>query len=102
MTVYVISQLTIYDREEYSKYEAGFMEVFAKFNGTMLSVDEEPMILSGEFKATRSVLIEFPDKKSALRWMGSKEYRGISKHRVAASFASSILVKGDNPLTKGE
>lgn len=102
MSVYIVSQLTIYDREEYSKYEAGFMDVFAKFNGKMLSVDEEPMILSGEFRATRSVLIEFPDKKSALTWMGSKEYRAISKHRVAASFASSILVNGDNPLTKGE
>ncbi|WP_438729078.1 DUF1330 domain-containing protein [Parasphingorhabdus sp. DH2-15] len=93
MTVYAIAQLTIHDREGYKRYEAGFMEVFAKFDGVMLSIDEEPMVLEGEFTATRSVLIEFPSKEQAMAWMTSPDYQAIAKHRLAASTANSILVK---------
>ena len=66
MTVYIIAAFTIHDRSEYNKYESGFAEVFAKFDGKMLSVDEDPMVLSGDWQATRSVIIEFPSQQSAL------------------------------------
>jgi uncharacterized protein (DUF1330 family) len=98
MTVYIVSRLTIHDRDEYDEYESGFAEVFEKFDGKMLSVDEEPLILAGDWQATRSVIIQFPSKKSALTWLMSDEYQEISKHRDAGSTANSILVKGfDNP-----
>ena len=94
MTVYIIATFTIHDRSEYDIYESGFAEVFAKFDGTMLSVDEEPMVLSGDWQATRSVIIEFPSKEDALTWMMSDEYQAIAKHRNAGSTVTSILVKG--------
>jgi uncharacterized protein (DUF1330 family) len=96
MTVYIIATFTIHDRSEYDIYECGFAEVFAKFDGKMLSVDEEPMVLSGDWQATRSVIIEFPSKESALTWMMSDEYQAIAKHRNAGSTVTSILVKGLN------
>ena len=40
MTVYIISQITIHDRAQYDAYEAGFMDIFEQYEGTMLSVDE--------------------------------------------------------------
>jgi len=92
MSVYMISQMDIHDRAEYQKYEDQFMEVFEKFNGKLLSVDDAPKIVAGEFKATRSVLMEFPDKASWRAWITSPEYQEISKHRVAASEANAILV----------
>ena len=64
MTVYIIAKFTIHDRSEYDIYESGFAEVFAKFDGKMLSVDEEPLVLSGDWQATRSVIIEFPQSKA--------------------------------------
>lgn len=94
MSVYIIAKFTIHDRSEYDIYESGFAEVFAKFDGKMLSVDEEPMVLSGDWDATRSVIIEFPSQKSALTWMSSDEYQAIAKHRNAGSTVTSILVKG--------
>ena len=94
MTVYIIAKFIIHDRSEYDQYESGFAEVFAKFDGKMLSVDEEPMVLSGDWQATRSVIIQFPSKQSALTWMMSDEYQAISKHRNAGSTLTSILVKG--------
>ncbi len=94
MSVYIIARFKIHDRNEYDKYEAGFVEVFKKFDGKMLSVDENPTVLMGDWDDTRSVIIEFPSKKSALAWMTSDGYQAISKHRNAGSTANSILVEG--------
>ena len=87
---------------EYDQYESSFAKVFEKFDGKMLSVDEEPMVLAGEWEATRSVIIEFPSKKSALTWLMSDEYQEISKHREAGSTASSILVKAIEYQTRNK
>ena len=94
MAVYIIARFTIHDRSRYDLYESGFAEVFKQFDGKMLSVDEEPTLLMGEWEDTRSVIIEFPSKKSALAWMTSDEYQAIAKHRDAGSTANSILVNG--------
>ena len=93
MSVYIIARFKIHNRSEYDTYLAGFSEVFKKFDGKMLSVDEDPMVLAGEWDDTRSVIIEFPSKDSALAWVTSDEYQAIAKHRDAGSTANSILVK---------
>ena len=97
MTVYIISQLKIHDRDEYSKYESQFMEVFEPFGGSVLSVDEDPKVLSGEWTATRSVLLEFPSAERAYAWMTSDDYSAIAKHRSAGASLTSIMVKGQKP-----
>jgi uncharacterized protein (DUF1330 family) len=94
MSVYIIARFKIHDRSEYDKYSAGFSDVFKRFDGKMLSVDEDPMVLAGEWDDTRSVIIEFPSEKSALAWMTSNDYEAIAKHRNAGSTVNSILVKG--------
>ena len=88
MSVYIIARFKIHDRSEYDRYSAGFSD------GKMLSVDEDPTVLAGEWDDTRSVIIEFPSEKSALAWMTSDDYQAIAKHRDAGSTANSILVKG--------
>ncbi len=94
MSVYIIARFKIHDRSEYDQYSAGFSAVFQKFDGKMLSVDEEPMVLAGEWDDTRSVIIQFPSQESALAWMNSDDYQAIAKHRNAGSTVNSILVKG--------
>ncbi len=94
MSVYIIARFKIHNRSEYDQYSAGFSAVFQKFDGKMLSVDEAPMVLAGEWDDTRSVIIEFPSQESALAWMNSDDYQAIAKHRNAGSTANSILAKG--------
>ena len=93
MTVYIIARFKIHDRAGYNRYDENFMEVFEPFGGTMLSVDEEPVVLQGEFDFTRSVLIEFPSPENAMAWMSSPEYQDIAKHRLEASVGNAIMVK---------
>ena len=94
MSVYIIARFNIHDRSEYDKYSAGFLGVFEKFDGKMLSIDEDPMVLAGAWDDTRSVIIEFPSKESALAWLNSEDYQAIAKHRNAGSTANSVLVEG--------
>lgn len=94
MTVYTIARITIEDRDEYAKYEAGFMEIFQKYDGTILSVDEAPEVLEGEWSATRSVLISFPSNEAMKDWYNSDEYQALAQHRFAASSADIIVVAG--------
>ena len=94
MPAFIVAQITIQDRNEYSQYEAGFIEIFSKFNGRVLSVDEDPEILEGHWPYTRTVLIEFPSNDDAMAWYRSDEYQRLAEHRFASSEANIVVVKG--------
>ena len=94
MSVYAIAQITIHDRDRYADYEAGFNAIFFAYNGTLLSVDEKPVILEGEWPCTRTVLIEFPDQEQFTAWYQSPAYQSLAKVRQQASIANLCLVEG--------
>jgi len=96
MSVYQIAQITIKDRDEYTEYANKFFGVFEKFDGKILSADWSPKVVAGDWNATRSVLLEFPDKASWRAWITSPEYIEISKHRIAGADVNAILVKSLN------
>ena len=97
MSVYIIAEFDIHTRERYDMYDALFMDVFDKFDGKMLSVDEAPRVLEGEWTSTRSVLIAFPSEESAFAWMSSPAYQEIAKHHLAGSTGRARLVKSGVP-----
>lgn len=96
MSVYLIAQINITNRSEYSKYEAGFTEIFSKYSGTMLSVDESPALLEGNWKCTRTVLIEFPTRQEAMAWYNSSEYKELAIHRFNSSTGNVVIMDGLN------
>lgn len=96
MTIYIVAQINIHDREAYSVYEAGFAEIFQRHQGRMLAVDEDPHLLEGQWSHTRTVLIEFPDKDAALAWYQSDDYQTLAEHRFAASVANTVILSGLN------
>ena len=94
MSVYIIAQIDIRDRSEYDKYAAGFLEVFARFNGELLVVSETPEVVEGDWPYTRTVVIRFPSADDARRWYQSAEYQAIAQHRFRASKANAVMVEG--------
>ncbi|MDZ7660077.1 DUF1330 domain-containing protein [Fodinibius sp.] len=84
----------IHDRDRHQRYEEGFMDIFSKYQGTLLAVDEAPTVLEGEWPWTRTVLLEFPDENSLRAWYDSEEYQALAQHRFAGSQASIAMVKG--------
>lgn len=94
MTVYLVAQLKIEDRDEYSVYEAGFLGVFGKFGGEVLAVDDAVSCIEGEWPYSRTVLLRFPDADEARRWYDSPEYQELVQHRFRAADANFAMVQG--------
>ena len=94
MSYYLIAQIDIVDRDGYQAYEAGFMEIFSRYKGTALGVDEQPKLLEGTWPYTRTVLISFPSEEDAMAWYQSDEYQALAQHRFNSSSANIVGIQG--------
>ena len=99
MSCYFIAQICINDEAEYKKYLDKVDEVFEKFKGKYLAVDESPTVIEGEWKYGRMIIIQFPSEMEFKHWYESPEYKAILQHRLKAAKCDTILVKG---LTKAD
>ena len=97
MTVYVIVQLKMNDRAAYDRYQARFFDVFRRFSGRLLSADEHPLVLEGEWDRDKLVLMSFPDEAAFRAWADSPDYLEISRDRKAGAEAIVLLVQGFTP-----
>lgn len=98
MSVYIIAQISIHDREEYRRYESGFMDVFAQFQGELLAVSESATVIEGQWPCTRTVLMRFPSAEEARRWYASPQYQEIAQHRFRASTGNAVVVEEFKPV----
>jgi uncharacterized protein (DUF1330 family) len=96
MPVYLIAQLNIHDRAMYAKYGSAFMDIFASCGGKLLSVEEAPEVIEGEWRYARTVLVEAPSESMAHAWHRSPGYQAIAQHRRDASTANLVLIRGDD------
>jgi uncharacterized protein (DUF1330 family) len=94
MAAYIVARITINDRERYAQYEAGFLEIFAAYKGRLLAVDDNPEVLEGDWRCTRTVIAEFPNHEEALAWYRSDDYQTLAEHRFAASDGEIALLSG--------
>jgi uncharacterized protein (DUF1330 family) len=69
------------------------MEIFSRYSGKLLAVDEAPIVKEGDWPHTRTILIEFPDADAFDAWFDSPEYQALAEHRHAASTGSIAVIK---------
>ena len=94
MSVYAVAQIDIADRKRYADYEAGFIEVFVKYGGEFLAVDDEVEVLEGTPTAGRLVIMRFADRDQFMAWYESPEYQELAAIRREASTGSVVLLRG--------
>ena len=94
MTVYLVVQVKIKDRQAYDRYAGRFMEVFSKYDGTMLAADFEPKQLDGKWDFDRLVMMSFPDEPSLMSWLTSADYQALSADREAGATTIALMAKG--------
>ncbi|HML46275.1 MAG TPA: DUF1330 domain-containing protein [Clostridia bacterium] len=94
MSAYFIANIRITDQVEYDRYLAEVDEVFARFNGQYITVDENPLVLEGQWDYSRLVLIRFPDLESLGQWYDSEDYRRIRAHRLQGAACDTVVVQG--------
>lgn len=96
MSYYFVAQIRITDEIEYQKYLDNAEDIFRKYKGEYLSVDNNLQIVEGCWNYTRTVLIRFNNKNDFDEWYNSKDYQDILKHRLKAADCDTILIKGLN------
>jgi uncharacterized protein (DUF1330 family) len=94
MTHYFLVQEKVNDLQEYDKYIDKVNEVFEKYKGEYLAVDESPVVIEGKWKYSKTVIIKFNSKKDFEDWYYSEDYQKILKHRLASADCDSILIEG--------
>lgn len=94
MTVYAIAQVSITDRDSYTKYQSRFMEVFSRFKGSLLAADANPQVVEGRWDREKVILMSFPDEQSFQEWAQSPQYKQISIDRKSGSDGLVLLAQG--------
>ena len=94
MACYFVAHIQIHDEAEYARYLAQCDEVFARFHGRYLAVDEAPVALEGDPGDGRMVIIEFPNEAAFHAWYDSPAYQSILRHRLQGAHCTASLVRG--------
>jgi uncharacterized protein (DUF1330 family) len=94
MTVFAIAQISITNRDSYNRYQARFMEVFGRFQGSLLAADPNPQVIEGPWDREKVILMSFPDEHAFQQWSQSPEYKDISIDRLAGANCLVLLAKG--------
>lgn len=95
MSVYVIGQLDVFDREAYQAYLDGFMPSFIRHGGELLATSAQPTeILEGSWAHPKTVLMRFPDAESARAWYDDPEYRALAEIRHRTARTNLVLLHG--------
>jgi uncharacterized protein (DUF1330 family) len=92
MSCYFIAQINIHDEQKYKLYLDGFDDVFDKYKGEIITVEENPIILEGNWDFSRIVIFRFPSEKEAKEWYFSTEYQSLLEFRLSASNGTVLLV----------
>jgi len=92
MGCYFIAQIKIHDQEAYNRYLERFDEIFDKYQGEIVTVEEKPTVLEGDWDYSRIVIFRFPSDDEAKKWYYSSEYQSILGYRLSASNGTVLLV----------
>jgi len=97
MPAYGIGHFTIDDEEAYGRYAAAFFPIFERHHGKLVAVDDDGPILEGSVPLGRTVVLEFPDKATAMAWWNDPDYQKIAEDRRAGTTPYLITIIGDRP-----
>ncbi|HXJ79394.1 MAG TPA: DUF1330 domain-containing protein [Candidatus Methylomirabilis sp.] len=94
MPAYLIADITIQKPDVFAEYRKQVPASVEKYGGRFLTRGGDHLVLEGDWRPSRVVVIEFPDMTAAKAWYGSAEYQPLIKLRQSASTGPLILVEG--------
>jgi uncharacterized protein (DUF1330 family) len=94
VSVYLIVQLSVHDRERYDRYSEAVEATLKPHGGKVIVGEDSPRVIEGEWSANRVVVLEFPDQDAFRAWGTSPEYRAIIGDRHASAETVALLVRG--------
>lgn len=93
MSVYMIIESKVKDREKYDQYIEQVLPIVEKFGGRY-HVRGENIRAFGSWKPERIIVIEFSSESQVQDWLASEEYKTIAPLRDAGADTQAVLVDG--------
>ena len=95
MPAYMISQVTVTDKEKFESYLAKTRSVSAKFGARPVAIGAQPRMLNGESDGHQMVfVIEFPSMEKLDAWHNSDEYQALVSLREEGSDQRMVAYEG--------
>ena len=94
---YEIHEILVSDAEAYADYARLAAPTVAAHGGRYIVRGGAGAAITGEAPAARVVVLEFPDRDTAVAWRASPEYQAALKIREAASTSRVYIVDGVAP-----
>lgn len=94
MPAYIVSRVKILNAEAMRRYMAEAPATVAAFGGRYLVRGNDVQALEGAWEHERMVVVEFPDKASALDWYESEVYRPLRDLRQPNAETVILLAAG--------
>ena len=94
MPAYVIAETDVHDAEQYERYKAASPGAIAAAGGRFIARGGEVVVLEGDWRPKRLVLLEFEDVDAAKRWYDSAEYRQVRRLREGVASLHMVAVEG--------
>jgi uncharacterized protein (DUF1330 family) len=96
MSFFFLAQIQIEDETEYQKYLSNADQVFGRYAGEYLAVDDAPVCIEGKWNPGRIVLIRFESEADFKAWYHSDGYQRILKYRLHAATCNAIVFRGSS------
>ena len=94
MSVYVVAQSRIDNREMLTEYVGKALPTIQAGGGRVLAFDESPEVVEGEIAHPRTVILEFPSHDVFRAWYDSDGYQAVLPLRLESAPGTLIVVNG--------
>ena len=94
MPAYMIAKVQIDDAEEYKKYQQQVVPTIQRYDGQILAVEAEPVVVEGEWTGSYTVLIQWPSVERAQEWYDSDIYVEPKALRHRTASADLVFLRG--------
>jgi uncharacterized protein (DUF1330 family) len=91
---YVVVDMDVTDPDRYAAYRELATAAVAAAGGRYLARGGTTMVLEGDRRPARMVILEFPDLDAARAWYDSPAYAAARAAREGAATGSFIAVEG--------
>ncbi|MCF1592520.1 DUF1330 domain-containing protein [Streptomyces muensis] len=100
MPAYLLAGVRMRDPEVYQQYIAKAAPTFEGFDVKILALCNNPSVLEGEDAPGRFILLEFPDRDTALNWYRNDVYQkeAIPIRQASADTPFLVVIDHDAPV----
>jgi len=94
MKAYLVLDLSVNDFGGFRKYIAEIPAFIAKHSGKYIVQGVQPMVIEGDWKPERMVIIEFPEREKAEAFLSDPAIQNLFKLRDDTTTSKLVLADG--------